>query len=50
MPLVTLVGVAVKRVPLQVTVLIAVISGVGFNVINTVKADPVQLPEIGITL
>jgi hypothetical protein len=36
--------------PLQTVVLIALISGVGFTDTNTVNAEPVQLPEIGVTV
>ena len=50
MPLMLLVGVTTKGTPLQVTVLIAVTSGVGFSVTTSVKAAPTQLPEVGATL
>jgi hypothetical protein len=49
-PFVTLVGVTTNATPLQVTVVIAVTSGVGFNVTITVNAAPVQLPDRGVTL
>jgi hypothetical protein len=45
-----LVGVTLNNTPLQITVLIAVISGVGFSVTITVKDAPTQLPEVGCTL
>jgi hypothetical protein len=50
MPFVTLVGVTTNATPLHVTVVIAVTSGVGFNVTITVNAAPVQLPDNGVTL
>ena len=40
-----LVGVTTKATPLQVTVLMATISGVGFNVTVNVKTVPIQPPE-----
>jgi hypothetical protein len=49
-PFVEFVGVTTNGTPLQVTVVIAVTSGVGFNVIITVNAAPVQLPDNGVTL
>jgi hypothetical protein len=49
-PLAPLFGVTTNGTPLQVTVVIAVTSGVGFNVIITVNAAPVQLPDNGVTL
>jgi len=49
-PLVGFVGVTVNGTPLHVTVVIALTSGVGFNVTITVKAAPVQLPDNGVTL
>jgi hypothetical protein len=48
-PFVILTGETTNGTPLQVTVLIAVISGVGFNVTITVKAAPEQFPEVGVT-
>ena len=48
--MVPFVGVTTKGTPLQVTVLIAVTSGVGFKVTTSVKAAPTQLPEVGVTL
>jgi hypothetical protein len=36
--------------PLQVTVVNVTNSGVGFNVTTTVNTEPVQLPDIGVTL
>jgi hypothetical protein len=51
MPFVTLVGVTTNATPLHVTVVIAVTSGVGFNVTVKVKLAPVQ-PEavLGVTI
>jgi hypothetical protein len=50
MPFVPLLGVTVNGTPLHVTVLIAVTSGVGFNVTITVNAAPTQLSDLGITV
>jgi hypothetical protein len=49
-PFVGFVGVTTNGTPLHVTVVIAVTSGVGFNVTITVNAAPVQLPDNGTTL
>ena len=49
-PLVTSIGVDVKPVPPQVVEVIAVIAGFGFTVTVSVKVDPVQLPEVGVTV
>jgi hypothetical protein len=51
MPFVSLVGVTTNATPLHVTVVIAVTSGVGFNVTVKVKLAPVQ-PEavLGVTI
>ena len=49
MPLVTFVGVTVKLTPLQLTVVIALITAAGFTVTVTVNTDPVQLPLVGVT-
>jgi hypothetical protein len=49
-PFVPSVGVTTNGNPLQVTVVIAVTSGVGFSVTITVNAAPVQLPDNGVTL
>ena len=49
-PLVRFVGVTLKITPLQVTVVIAVITAVGFKVTVTVKLDPVQTPVNGVTI
>ena len=51
MPLVPLVGVTLKITPLHVTVVIAVITAVGFNVTVTVKlAFTPQLSVVGVTV
>jgi hypothetical protein len=51
MPFVTLVGVTVKVTPLQVTVLIPLISAVGGTVTVTVKFVPTQAdPVLGVTI
>ena len=47
-PLVMLVGVTLNATPLQLTVLIAVITAVGLIVTVTVNAAPVQLPDNGV--
>ena len=44
-----LVGVTTKGTPLQVILVIAVISGVGFSVTIRVKDAPTQAPVIGLT-
>ena len=49
-PFVPLVGETVKEAPLQVTAVIALISGTGFKVTITEKAAPGQLPELGETI
>jgi hypothetical protein len=49
-PLAGFVGVTVNGIPLHVTVVIALTSGVGFNVTITVNAAPTQLPDNGVTL
>ena len=49
-PLVRFVGLTVKATPLQLTVLIAVITAVGLIVTVTVKTAPVQVPVIGVTV
>jgi hypothetical protein len=49
-PLAPLFGVTTNGTPLHVTVVIALTSGVGFNVTITVNAAPVQLPDNGVTL
>jgi hypothetical protein len=49
-PFVPLVGVNVNDTPLQLTVVIAVITAVGLIVTVTVKTEPKQVPVIGVTL
>jgi len=49
-PFVPSVGVTTNATPLHVTAVIALTSGVGFNVTITVNAAPVQLPDNGVTL
>ena len=49
-PLVPFVGVTVKLVPLQITLVIAVTTAVGFTVTVTVNVVPLQLPETGVTI
>jgi hypothetical protein len=50
-PSTSLVGVTTNCTPLHVTVLIAVISGVGFNVTVTVKFVPTQPDAVlGVTM
>ncbi len=48
-PFVPSVGLTVKLTPLQLTVVIAVITAVGFIVTVTVNVAPVQLPDNGVT-
>ena len=50
MPFVIFVGVTVKLTPLQVTVVIAVITAVGLIVTVTVNTAPVQVPLVGVTV
>ena len=51
MPFVTLLGVTTYATPLQVTVVIAVTSGVGFNVTVKVKLAPTQPAAVlGVTV
>ena len=50
MPFVLSVGVTVNVVPLQITALIGLTSGVGFTNTVTVNIAPSQLPDFGITL
>jgi hypothetical protein len=49
MPLVAFVGVTENCTPLQVTLVIADTSGIGFSVTINVNHDPVQFPETGTT-
>ena len=44
------VGVTLNKVPLQVTAVIAVMTGDGLIVTVIVNASPVQFPEAGITI
>ena len=46
----TLTGVIAKPAPLQTVEVIGVTDGFGFTVTVTVKSDPVQLPDIGVTV
>ena len=48
-PLATFVGVTVKLTPLQLTVVIAFITAVGFTVTVTANTAPAQLPDNGVT-
>jgi hypothetical protein len=51
MPFVTLLGVTTNGTPLHVTVVIAVTSGVGFNVTVKVKLAPTQPAAVlGVTI
>jgi hypothetical protein len=50
MPLVTLVGLTVNVTPLQLTVVIALITAVGLIVTVTVNVAPVQLPDVGVAI
>ena len=49
-PLVPSVGVTPNKIPLQVMILIGVTVATGFSVTVTVKVDPVQVPETGVTI
>ena len=48
-PLVTFTGVILKNTPLQVTVVISVITGFGLKTTSKLKAAPTQLPETTLT-
>ena len=48
-PLIRLAGFTTNCIPLQTTVLIALMTGLGSIVIATVKAAPLQVPTLGIT-
>ena len=49
-PSVTFTGVAVNADALQVVAVMAVIDGFGLTVTVTVKVDPGQLPDVGVTV
>lgn len=49
-PFVPSVGVKVNEVPLQITALIGMITAAGLTIMVTVKAVPVQLPTMGVTM
>ena len=49
-PFVPFVGVAVNNTPLQLTVVIAVITGVGFTLMDSVNVEPIQLPDTGVII
>ena len=49
LPLVPLDGVTSNPTPLQVTLVIADTSGIGFSVTINENASPTQLPDIGVT-
>ena len=50
MPSVTLVGVTVNDTPLQLTVVIGVITAVGFRLTVKLNELPIQLPVTGVTI
>jgi hypothetical protein len=50
MPLVALAGVDVNVPSLQIVAVIAVTAGFGLTVTVTVKSDPTQLPDVGVTV
>ena len=50
MPSVPFAGVAVKVVPPQIVLVIAVMAGVGVTVTVNVKVAPAQLPDNGVTV
>ena len=49
MPLVPFVGVTENCTPLQVTLVIADTSGIGFSITINVNVTPTQLPDFGTT-
>ena len=49
-PLVPLTGVTENAAALQVAAVIAVTAGLGFTVTVTVKVEPVQVPDVGVTV
>ena len=49
-PLVPFAGVAENATALQVVAIIFVMAGFGFTVTVTVNVDPVQLPDVGVTV
>jgi hypothetical protein len=49
-PFVPLDGVAVNATPLHVVAVIFVIPGLGLTVTVSVKLDPAQLPDVGVTV
>lgn len=49
-PLAPFAGTDVKRLPLHIAAVIAVIDGFGSTVTVTVKSGPVQLPDVGVTV
>ena len=48
-PLRVLVGVTINEAPLQIVVVIVLIATEGLTVTETVKPEPVQAPETGVT-
>lgn len=46
----TSIGVAVNGPPLQIVLTILVTAGFGLTVTITVKLDPVQVPDFGVTV
>ena len=50
MPLVPFVGVTVNDTPLQLTVVIGVITAVGFRLTVKLNEPPIQLPVTGVTI
>ena len=48
--MVILAGEIVKPAPLQTVLVMVFIEAIGFTVMVTVKEDPVQVPEIGVTV
>jgi hypothetical protein len=49
-PLVTFTGVTENAVPPQTVAVMLVTAGFGFKVTVTVKVEPVQLPDFGVTV
>jgi hypothetical protein len=48
-PLVLFTGVILKNTPLQVTVDICVITGLGLSITSRLKAAPIQVPDVTLT-
>jgi len=49
-PLMPFVGLATNVEPLHIADVMLLIAGTGFTVMDTVNVDPVQLPDVGVTV